>query len=176
MKKLVVFLLMMFPLILCAQTETDIRKAIADYNYDIPINQITPACGDTVLTPLRAQALKAMNRYSDSLKEWNSLLKSDSTNAEVLMELADCYKQVHRGVEASQCYAKLLSLSPENSFFRMQYIRSLLLTENYPQARDACHEWLEKDTISPLGYKYLAQAYEGMVSEDPQMLMNVFTA
>ena len=176
MKQLIVFLLFIFPLTLYAQTEVDIRKAIAEYNYDLPINQIPPACGDSVLTPLRAQALKAMNRYSESLKEWNSLLKTDSTNVEVLMELADCYKQVHRGVESIQCYAKLLSLSPENNFFRMQYIRSLLMTENYPQARDACHEWLEKDTVSSLGYKYLAQAYEGMVADDPQMLMNVFTA
>ena len=46
MKKLIIFLLMMFPLALWAQTEMDIRKAIADYNYDIPINQIPPACGD----------------------------------------------------------------------------------------------------------------------------------
>ena len=175
-KKFIVFLLFALPCALCAQTEADMLKAIAEYNYELPIKQIPPVCGDSVLTPLRAQALKAMNRYSDSLKEWNSLLKADSTDVEILMELADCYKQIHRGIEASQCYARLLALSPENDFFRMQYIRSLLMTENYPQARDACHEWLEKDTISPLGYKYLAQAYEGMVPEDPQMLMNVFTA
>ena len=94
-KKFIVFLLFALPCALCAQTEADMLKAIAEYNYELPIKQIPPVCGDSVLTPLRAQALKAMNRYSDSLKEWNSLLKADSTDVEILMELADCYKQIH---------------------------------------------------------------------------------
>lgn len=44
----------------------------------------------------------------------------------------------------------------------MQYIRSLLNAENFKEARDACHGWLEQDTVSATGYKYLGQAYEGM--------------
>ena len=44
----------------------------------------------------------------------------------------------------------------------MQFIRSLLASEDYEEARTACHGWLERDSLSATGYKYLGQAYEGL--------------
>ena len=41
-------------------------------------------------------------------------------------------------------------------------IRSLLASEDYEEARTACHSWLERDSLSATGYKYLGQAYEGL--------------
>ena len=104
MKNLTLFLLLLFSLPLYAQTGEEMRKAIAAYDYDKPILSITPASGDSLLTPLRAQALRAMNRYSEALLEWNSLLESDSTNVKVLIELAECYRQLNRSEQAAACY------------------------------------------------------------------------
>ena len=71
MKNLIIVLLTLFPLSANAQSETDFRKALEAYDYETPIAQIASACGDSLLTPLRAQALKAMNRHLEALKEWN---------------------------------------------------------------------------------------------------------
>ena len=176
MKKLITLLLVILPLCMNAQTEEEIRKALDAYDYETPIQQIAPVVGDSVLTPLRAQALKAMNRHAEALKEWNSLLKEDSTNTKVLIELAECYRSTNRGDQASLCYEKAVTLQPENKFFRQQQIRTLLAMENYEAARDASHAWLERDTVSATGYKYLGMAYEGMALDGPNVLANAFFA
>ena len=176
MKKLTFLLCCLLSLGAFAQSETDLRKALEAYDYETPIAQIAPACGDSLLTPLRAQALKSMNRHAEALKEWNSLLKVDSTDTKVLIELAECYRQTNRADQASICYAKAVALQPDNKFFRQQYIRSLLTSEKYEAARDASHAWLERDTVSATGYKFLGMAYEGMAISNPDMLSNAFFA
>ena len=176
MKNLITFLLCLCSLVMHAQTEDEIRKAMEAYDYETPIILIAPAMGDSVLTPLRAQALKAMSRHAEALKEWNSLLHADSTNTKVLIELAECYRQTNRADQASICYGKAVSLQPDNKFFRQQYIRSLLATERYEAARDASHAWLERDTLSATGYKFLGMAYEGMATDDPENLGLAFFA
>ena len=176
MKKLITLLLVILPLSVNAQTEGEIRKALDAYDYETPIARITPVAGDSILTPLRAQALKAMNRHAEALKEWNSLLKEDSTNTKVLIELAECYRSTGRSDQAAICYGKAVSLQPENKFFRQQHIRTLLATENYEAARDASHAWLEKDTVSATGYKFLGMAYEGMGMNDPESIQLAFMA
>ena len=176
MKKLITLLLALLPLWANAQTEGEIRKALDAYDYEAPIARITPVAGDSVLTPLRAQALKAMNRHAEALKEWNSLLKEDSTNTKALIELAECYRSTGRSDQAAICYGKAVSLQPENKFFRQQHIRPLLATENYEAAREASHAWLEKDTVSSTGYKFLGMAYEGMGMNDPESIQLAFMA
>ena len=176
MKRLITLLLAFLPLWVNAQTEGEIRKAMDAYDYETPIARITPVAGDSVLTPLRAQALKAMNRHAEALKEWNSLLKEDSTNTKALIELAECYRLTGRSDQAAICYGKAVSLQPENKFFRQQHIRTLLATENYEAARDASHAWLEKDTVSATGYKFLGMAYEGMGMNDPEFIQLAFMA
>ena len=176
MKKLITLLLAFLPLWANAQTEGEIRKALDAYDYETPIARITPVAGDSVLTPLRAQALKAMNRHAEALKEWNSLLKEDSTNTKALIELAECYRSTGRSDQAAICYGKAVFLQPENKFFRQQHIRTLLATENYEAARDASHAWLEKDTVSATGYKFLGMAYEGMGMNDPESIQLAFMA
>ena len=176
MKKLITLLLAFLPLWLNAQTEGEIRKALDAYDYETPIARITPVAGDSVLTPLRAQALKAMNRHAEALKEWNSLLKEDSTNTKALIELAECYRSTGRSDQAAICYGKAVSLQPENKYFRQQHIRTLLATENYEAARDASHAWLERDTVSATGYKFLGMAYEGMAVDDAEAIQLAFFA
>ena len=157
-----------------AQSIEEIHRAMDAYDYEMPIAQIAPASGDTLFTPLRAKALRAMNRNAEALKEWNSLLQADSTNTNVLIELAECYKLVGRTSEATPCYEKAVALHPENTYFRQQHIRTLLATENYEQARDACHAWLDRDSLSATAFKLMGMAYEGMVSDNPDALTNAF--
>ena len=176
MKNLILSLLFLLPLNLFAQTEIEMRNAIESFDYEAPISYIAPASGDTLLTPLRARALKAMNRTSEALKEWNSLLKADSSDVKVLIELADCYRLTNRNDQAAICYRKAVTLQPENKFFRQLFIRTLLAMEDYEAARDASHAWLEKDTLSATGYKFLGMAYEGLATTDSNKLTDAFFA
>ena len=176
MKRIVTLLLSLLPLCASAQTVEEIRQALEAYDYETPIAGIRPASGDSVFTPLRAQALKAMSRHAEALKEWNSLLQPDSTNAKVLIELAECYRLTNRTQDAALCYGKAVSLQPANKFFRQQHIRTLLVSEKYEAARDASHAWLERDTVSATGFKFLGMAYEGMAKDDPDALSNAFLA
>ena len=123
-----------------------------------------------------SRVLKAMNRHSEALKEWNSLLLADSTDAKVLAELGECYRSMNRSDQAVICYGKALKLQPENKFFRQQHIRSLLSIESYEAARNAAHAWLERDSVSATGYKFLGEAYQGLAKETPDMLTNAFFA
>lgn len=176
MKRLYLLLLCLCPMWAQAQSEDEIRKALDAFDYEVPIKQVTPASGDVVLTPLRAQALKAMNRYLEALKEWNSLLTPDSMDTKVLAELAECYRQVSRSNLAAQCYAKAVTLNPENKFFRQQHIRTLLTSENYEEAIGAALGWLEKDSLSATAYKFLGMAYQGLGKEDPEAFSNAYSA
>lgn len=169
-------LLLAYPVCMNAQSVEEFRQAMNAYNYEMPIERIAPEKGDSVFTPLRARALKAMNRHSEALKEWNSLLLPDSTDAKILAELGECYRSMNKNKQAVLCYEKALNLRPENKFFRQQHIRSLMATENYEAARNAAHAWLERDTLSATGYKFLGDAYQGLAKEEPAMLVNAFTA
>ena len=131
MKHIIILLFGLLPLWSYPQSETEIRLAIRNCNYEIPIQQIPAACGDSILTPMRAQALKAMNRHAEALQEWNSLLKEDSTDTSILMELAECYKSMNRTRNVIDCYRKAVSLRPENQYFFQQYTRSLLTAERF---------------------------------------------
>lgn len=175
MRKLVTLLLCILPLWGYAQSEEEIQRLLEQYEYETVIEQLSPEMGDTVLTPLRAKALRAMNRYPEALKEWNSLLQTDSTDTKILIELAECYKLVGRIPKASVCYEKVVALHPENNYFRQQHIRTLLATDCYEKAREACHAWLERDSLSASAFKFLGMAYEGMVSpENQDALSNAF--
>ena len=176
MKQFIALLLLisLCPMWAKAQSIEEIHRAMDAYDYEMPIARISPMAGDSLLTPLRAKALRAMNRYPEALKEWNSLLQADSTNTKILIELAECYKLVGRTSEATPCYEKAVALHPENTYFRQQHIRALLATENYEQARDACHAWLDRDSLSATAFKLMGMAYEGMVSDNPDALTNAF--
>lgn len=176
MKHILVILSFLLPIGAYGQSEQEIRLALKTCDYDIPVQQIAPANGDSLFTPMRAQALKALNRYPEALLEWNSLLKADSTDTGLLMELAECYKAMNRGEQVTRCYQKAASLFPGNKYFFQQHIRSLLASERFEEARNVSHAWLEKDTLSALGYKFLGMAYEGMAQADPEMIANSFFA
>ncbi|MDE5677119.1 MAG: tetratricopeptide repeat protein [Phocaeicola sp.] len=162
MKKFVTLLLCTISLSLFAQVDDEIRRAMDRCDYEAVIRLIGSDAQDSLSLMVKAQALKAMNRYPEAIKSLNSLIMKDSTNTKVLTDLAECYKLMGNFRRAADCFQKAVSLQPDNTYFRLQVIRSLLASENYEEARTACHGWLERDTLSATGYKYLGQAYEGL--------------
>ena len=103
MKRWVISLFFVYPMWANAQSVEEYRQAMDAFDYEMPIERIAPESGDSIFTPLRAKALKAMNRHSEALKEWNSLLLADSTDAKVLAELGECYRSMNRSDQAVIC-------------------------------------------------------------------------
>ena len=174
MKLIITLFFILLPICVHSQSEVEIRTALKVCDYEKPIQLIGVAIGDTILTPLRAQALEAMNRHSEAIKEWNSLLKEDSTHISILMELAKCYKATNRNHQAARCYQKAASLSPDNRYFRQQHIRSLLSIEEYAKACNECQVWIEQDSTSATAYQLLGMAYEGISIEYPDSLDDAY--
>lgn len=162
MKTLVTLLLCLCSVSSFAQVNDEIRRAMDEYDYEKAIGLIGPDNRDSLAATLKVQALKAMNRYQEAVAELNTLLSEDSTDTRVLVDLAECYRMTGNSRRAARCFQKAMDVRPENKFFRLQYIRSLLASEAYEEALKACHGWLERDTCSAIGFKYLGQAYEGM--------------
>ncbi len=71
-----------------------------------------------------------MNRYPEAIGVLNSLIVKDNTKTKVLIDLAECYKLTGNSRRAANCYQKAMNLQPENKFFRLQFIRSLLASED----------------------------------------------
>ena len=125
MKKTITFLLLiLLPMCIYSQSEAEIRLSVKACDYESVIRQILPENGDTLFTPLRAQALEAMNRFPEATKEWNSLLDKDSTRVDVLMELAKCYKTTSRHHQATLCLQVCID-SWIRIHFRIQHIELL---------------------------------------------------
>lgn len=164
MKTFVTLLLLciLFPVSSGAQTAEEVRSAMDSYDYEKVIALVTPDCQDSLLLMTKSQALKAMNRYPQAIGILNDLVLKDSTNTKVLIDLAECYKWTGNARRAADYYEKAMNQQPENKYFRLQFIRSLLASEAYEEARTACHAWLDRDSLSATGYKYLGQAYEGL--------------
>ena len=114
MKTIAALCLCILPMGMYAQTLADFQKAMEQYDYETVINGIAPASGDSLLTPLRAQALKSMNRLPETIGEWNSLHPEDSTHLKAVVELAECYRQMGATLKAVACYRKATALKPDN--------------------------------------------------------------
>lgn len=162
MKRFVILLFSLLPLSLLAQTYEHIQQALQNYEYETVIDSVGSDCQDSLLLTAKVQALKAMNRYTEAIQVLNTLMQRDTTGLKVLADLAECYKATGNLRQAAGCYQKAIDLQPENKFFRLQQIRALLAAEDYETARSASHAWLERDSVSAIGYKCLGLAYEGM--------------
>jgi tetratricopeptide (TPR) repeat protein len=138
------------------------RTAMDNYDYDRVLDLLPADCTDADCLTVRARALGALNRTAEALATWQALSAQDSLRTQPWVEQAECCKRLGKLSQAAALYQRASELQPHNTYFRQQHIRVLLAASQYEAARDACHEWLQCDTLSPTGYKLLGQTYEAM--------------
>jgi tetratricopeptide (TPR) repeat protein len=138
------------------------RTAMDNYDYDRVLDLLPADCTDADCLAVRARALGALNRTAEALAAWQALSAQDSLRTQPWVEQAECCKRLGKLSQAAALYQRASELQPHNTYFRQQHIRVLLAASQYEAARDACHEWLQCDTLSPTGYKLLGQTYEAM--------------
>jgi tetratricopeptide (TPR) repeat protein len=138
------------------------RTAMDNYDYDRVLDLLPADCTNADCLAVRARALGALNRTAEALAAWQALSAQDSLRTQPWVEQAECCKRLGKLSQAAALYQRASELQPHNTYFRQQHIRVLLAASQYEAARDACHEWLQCDTLSPTGYKLLGQTYEAM--------------
>ncbi len=166
---------LMFPLPLLAQTAptapltepadsllAEARAAMDNYDYDRVLTLLPADCTEAAQLTVRARALSALNRTTEALAVWQTLCAQDSLRAQPWVEQAECCKRLGKLTQAAALYQRASELQPHNTYFRQQHIRALLAASQFEAARDACHAWLDTDTLSATAYKLLGQTYEGM--------------
>ncbi len=159
MKKIIIFCLCFIPMVIWAQNTNEIESAYKSYDFEKVILLTDNHC-DSACVMTRINSLKALNRYNQAIDELNALSCKDSTNLTYCVGLAECYKLINNNLKAAELYNKAKCINPNNRYFLLQKIKSLIIAEKNDSAISACHEWLSKDTISAIGYKYLGLAYE----------------
>lgn len=157
--KNVVLLLLLLPSCLFAQRADSIRIAMDNYDYGQVLLLTETNSSDLKMALMRAQALRALNRTKEAIAAFQNVLELDSTNIQSIAGLAECYKTSGNIIKATQSYAKLFELQPENPFFQLQYFNSLTNLEEYDRAIDLCHEIISNDSTA-LSYRLLGQAYQ----------------
>ena len=141
--------------------QTAIGRAMDEFDYELVIEKIPVDTQDSLLLTYRAKALMAMNRYKEAVLIWE-MLNRPPLNVQTLVHIGDCYRTMGNYMQAAEAYRQAIELKPDNKYFRSLHIRSLLYATDYRKAVEASHDWLDRDSTSAEGFKFLGMAYEGL--------------
>ena len=118
----------------------------------------------TPATPLllqKGKALRSLGLNAEALSTYQEIIGKDSTNTRALIEAAECCRTLAKYKQASAYYEKVLDLTPENKYVRIQYINLLLAQQKFREALGESSLMTEKDS-SAIALHLQAQSFEGM--------------
>lgn len=98
----------------------------------------------------KATLLRRMFCHDEAADVLMTLLEPESTDIEVLGELADCYYQAGRTDQAAELYSRLQNLAPDNLGFKVRYLNLAYRAELYPHVLQQGRAFLQKDTLAPV--------------------------
>jgi len=105
-----------------------------------------PARPDIML--LKAKALTGLFRVREAAEVLKDACRYDSTNLVILGELSDACLQAGETEQAIEACRRMVSVSPQNSFFRLKLANLLMIAEDYRQALDIYLALYKSDTSS----------------------------
>lgn len=168
-----IILMFIIPFPLHGQTDnlSNIREAIANYNYEQALELINENSDNnsSAVISLQTQTLKGLHRYSEAITLLKQYLAKDSTDIPLTVQLAECYKLSGQPAEAVRYYSKALDIQPENKYIRLQLISLLLNTGNYKEAQPIGSTFIEQDS-STLSLRLMGQIYEGQKQADSALI------
>lgn len=161
MKQILLFFCLCVCLSIKAQQVDHILDAIAGYDYETALTLIDAEEPNAQMLFLKAQSLKRLNRFSESIIALRGVLSIDPENQRAMIEEAECYRSMGRLAEALMQYEQVLTLDPEIKYVQLQRISLLCSMGKYEKALDAGIEILKTDR-SVAVLRLIAQASEGM--------------
>ncbi|MBN2349590.1 MAG: hypothetical protein JXJ22_12155 [Bacteroidales bacterium] len=118
---------------------------------------------------IKGTALKALKKYQEAVPNFLYVFQSDSTNIQVIINLAECYNSLNDYKEAQYFYRKGSNLQPENNYFVQQLADSYYANEQYNAAKEYYNVSLKKDTVFYL-VKQIAKCLDNSGKADSAIL------
>ena len=88
-----------------------------------------------------ANKLFARNLYMQAIPKYESALKKDSSNVNVLQNLGECYRLTNNNKGQLICYGKLISLGKGDDIHNLYYAQALMGAERYDEAKKYFEEF-----------------------------------
>lgn len=132
-----------------AQNKDSIAALMQVYDYQgalQQINKINPDSLDAETLFMKAVAFKALSKFPEAITCFELLYNRDTTNIQVTLELADCYKSTNNNRKPQELYEKALLLNPENRYLMQLLAGSYFTTEQYEKAKKLYLQACEQDT------------------------------
>ena len=161
MKRILLLLLLCSTTLLMAQQTDPIQEAMASYDYETALSLIAQKKPATPLLLQKGKALRSLGLNAEALSTYQEIIGKDSTNTRALIEAAECCRTLAKYKQASAYYEKVLDLTPENKYVRIQYINLLLAQQKFREALGESSLMTEKDS-SAIALHLQAQSFEGM--------------
>ena len=161
MKRILLLLLLCSTTLLMAQQTDPIQEAMASYDYETALSLIAQKKPATPLLLQKGKALRSLGLNAEALSAYQEIIGKDSTNTRALIEAAECCRTLAKYKQASAYYEKVLDLTPENKYVRIQYINLLLAQQKFREALGESSLMTEKDS-SAIALHLQAQSFEGM--------------
>lgn len=79
--------------------------------------------------------------YSSAIPKYEAILKKDSSNADVLNNLGDCYRLTNNIKGKALCYGKLVRLGKAEDNHKLEYGKSLMELGQYEEAKKIISEY-----------------------------------
>lgn len=88
-----------------------------------------------------ANKLYFQKLYSQAIPKYESVLKKDSTNADVLINLGDCYRLTNNNRGQLICYGKLVKTGKAEDVHKLYYGQALMVAGKYDDAKKYVEEF-----------------------------------
>lgn len=161
MKRMLLLFLLCPATLLMAQHLDPIQEAMANYDYETALSLIAQKKATTPLLLQKGKALRSLGLNMEALSTYQEIIANDSANTRAMIEAAECYRTLAKYKQASAYYKRVLDLTPENKYVRIQYIGLLLSQQRFRDALGESSIMTEKDS-SAIALHLQAQSFEGM--------------
>ncbi|MDT5157188.1 MAG: hypothetical protein QOH51_1545 [Acidobacteriota bacterium] len=105
-------------------------------------------------------------RYDEALDDFLRAVASNPEDPEAAFDAGATYEKLGRALEASAAYALALDLRPSYARARTRLCATLVTTEQYREAIDACHHAVGLSSIDPDLYYQYGRAFSGAGLDD----------
>ncbi|MDF2447705.1 MAG: hypothetical protein K0R26_209 [Bacteroidota bacterium] len=96
---------------------------------------LSGSCLSQTATINSANKLYFKKLYVQAIPKYESVLRKDSTNSDVLINLGDCYRLTNNNKGQLICYGKLIQTGKAEEIHKLYYGQALMEAERYEEAK-----------------------------------------
>ena len=184
MKRIIIFLGVLFLSCVICNGQDKLREAIDRYDYKAALNIIDSLVAEigtdsvalaqnkeTVidLALQKSRCLRRLYRMSEAVDVLAEVLYLDQFNIELMADLAESHMQAGNSMDAFNLYGILTQMQPDNPYFKICQARILYREKQYEESIAACKVITAQDTIPEI-LSMTADAYKNLGKADSALV------